>query len=401
MTELKDDLDRALRSVTFGEAPVERAIRGGRRLRNRRRLTVLASAVAIVAVAAGYPALTRNAASPPPVTGHTPSPSHTAVPHRDPAITSRPGTDVANSGVIARGTIGGAQWSVAISSGFSAHDQACYTGFVGTGSGPAARSAGQVVSTCATDLASLVAYAPHDPAGIVGSTGNASGSTTTYDAALGAVAPDVAYLLLRFTDGQELKLIPVTYRSHRYVAWLAPASMTVASLTAHLGGPHADNGQTMTAVPYDPPDALAVFGLWLKPGQAPPPMASGVIGGGTDHGRVWSESAYEGPWGTCIDSGSGDLDCVPLARLATTMLLGGWGGAAAGPVFGAAEPGVARLVIGLSDGTSADVTPIALGNERLFAFWVGKGVSPTGWTAFDAKGHMIAAERRLNSTLPG
>ncbi len=117
MTELKDDLDRALRSVTFGEAPVQRAIRGGRRLRNRRRLTVLASFVAIVAVAAGYPALTRNAASPPPVTGRTPSPSHTAAPPRDPAITSRPGTDVANSGVIARGTIGGAQWSVAISSG--------------------------------------------------------------------------------------------------------------------------------------------------------------------------------------------------------------------------------------------------------------------------------------------
>ena len=42
MTELKDDLDRALRSVTFGEAPVERMIRDGRRLRNRRRLTVLA-----------------------------------------------------------------------------------------------------------------------------------------------------------------------------------------------------------------------------------------------------------------------------------------------------------------------------------------------------------------------
>ena len=71
MTELKDDLDRALRSVTFGEAPVERAIRDGRRLRNRRRLTVLAGAVAIVAVAAGYPALTRNAATAPPATGRT------------------------------------------------------------------------------------------------------------------------------------------------------------------------------------------------------------------------------------------------------------------------------------------------------------------------------------------
>jgi hypothetical protein len=389
MTELKDDLDRALRSVTFGEAPVERAIRGGRRLRDRRRLTVLASFVAIVAVAAGYPALTRNAASPPPVTGQTPSPSHTAAPPRDPAITSRPGTDVANSGVIGRGTIGGAQWSVAISSGFSAHDQACYTGFVGTGTGPAARSAGQVVSTCAPDLASLVAYAPYDPAGIVGATGNASGSTTTYDAALGAVAPDVTYLVLRFTDGQELKLIPVTYRSHRYVAWLAPASMSVASLSAHLGSPHADSGQIMTAVPFDAPHGLPVFGLWLKSSQAVPPRADGVIGGGTQGGRVWAETAYEGPWGTCFSYMPGDLECVPLARLGTTQVLGGWGGTDASPAFGSAAPGVAEVVIALSDGTAVGVTPIALGNEGLFAFWVAKGVKPTGWSTFDAKGHRI------------
>ena len=40
---------------------------------------------------------------------------------------------------------------------------------------------------------------------------------------LGAVAPDVAYFVLAFTDGQQLKLIPVTVRGHRYVAWVAPA----------------------------------------------------------------------------------------------------------------------------------------------------------------------------------
>ena len=84
MTELKDDLDRALRSVTFGEAPVQRALRDGRRLRNRRRLTA-AAAAAIVVAAAGYPALTRNAATAPPVTGGTQNP----VAHRGAA--PRPG----------------------------------------------------------------------------------------------------------------------------------------------------------------------------------------------------------------------------------------------------------------------------------------------------------------------
>ena len=37
------------------------------------------------------------------------------------------------------------------------------------------------------------------------------------------------------------------------------------------------------------------------------------------------------------------------------------------------------------------MTPVAVGNERLFAFWAGKGVSPTGWTAYDAKGHKIGS----------
>ncbi len=59
------------------------------------------------------------------------------------------------------------------------------------------------------------------------------------------------------------------------------------------------------------------------------------------------------------------------------------------PAFGSAAPGVAELVITLSDGTAVGVTPIALGNERLFAFWVAKGVKPTGWSAFDATGHRI------------
>lgn len=85
---------------------------------------------------------------------------------------------------------------------------------------------------------------------------------------LGAVAPDVTYFVLAFTDGQQLKLIPVTVQGRRYVAWVAPASMTVASLAAHLGSPNFDSGQIATAIPFDPPGRAPSFGRWLKPGQA-------------------------------------------------------------------------------------------------------------------------------------
>jgi hypothetical protein len=391
MTELKDDLDRALRSVTFGSAPVERAMRDGQRLRNRRRLTVLAAAVAIVSVAAGYPALSRDAATPSPVTSHTatPSPSPTTSVSHDLVITSRMPTDVANSGVVARGTIGDAQWSVAISTGYTVGDQACWTAFAGLPGTRLAATAGQVTSMCAPNLQELVSVTGQpNPASISAATGNASGSASMYAAALGAVASDVTYLVLDFTDGQQLKLIPVTYQGNRYVAWLAPASMTVARLTAHLGSAHVDSGQTATAVPFEN-GGDPVFGLWLKPGQAVPPTASGVIGGGTHNGHVWAETAYEGPWGTCFTYIPGDLECMPLARLGTTKVLGGWGGTSAQPVFGSVAPGAHEVFVALSDGTVVGVTPIAIGNERLFAFWAGQGVSPTGWTAYDANGHKI------------
>jgi hypothetical protein len=395
MSELKDDLDRALRSVTFGAAPVDRAMRDGHRLRNRRRLTALAGAVAIVAVAAGYPALTRNAASTrPPATGRTqtPSPSHTASPHRDPVITNRLPTDVAHTGVIARGTIGGAQWSVAISGGGAFSDQACFSAFAGSGTGPAARSAGQLLSSCAQDPQTLVSYLAGEPAGLTAGTGTEAGGTTTYEAALGAVAPNVTYLTLDFTDGQQLKLIPVSYLGHRYVAWVAPTSMTVARLTAALGTAHAASGQTETAIPYDAPGGLPVFTLWFKPGQSLPPRASGVIAGGTEGGRVWSVTADEGPWGTCLATSAGDSQCLPQARLGTTEIIatGSWGGDVSSMLTtGSAAPGVKHVVITLSSHKTVVLTPVTVGNERLFAFRYGKGVSPVRWDAFDASGHDI------------
>jgi hypothetical protein len=393
MTELKDDLDRALRSVTFGEAPVQRAMRDGRRLRNRRRLTAAAGAVAIVAVAAGYPALTRNAATPLPATSRTasPTPSHTAS-GPDPVIKDGPPPAGAAKGMIAQGTVGGAHWSVVISNIKGQPDEVCNIAYLGSGSSVLrAQPADQVTSMCATNMETLISDPAPDPAGITGGTGSVSGSTTTYETGLGEVAPDVTYLSLDFTDGQQLKLIPVTYQGHRYVAWLAPTSMTVARLTAHLGSAHADSGQIWTAIPYNTPVGVPLFGLWLKPGQSVPPRASGVIGGGTHDGQVWSESAYAGPWGTCFSATPGDMYCLRLAGLGTTEMLGGWGGNPVSPAFGSAAPDVARLRITLSNGTAVQVTPVAIGNERLFAFWAGKGVSPTGWTAYDAKGHKIGS----------
>ena len=394
MTELRDDLDQALRSVPVGEAPVRRAMRDGRRLRTRRRVAVLAGALAVAAVAAVAPSLARDAAPALPATNHTvtPGPSPTGTPHRDPAVTDQPPAVGAAAGTVAQGTIGGLRWAAVLSpSELNPQGQAdiCFTAFTAlAATGPASQPTAQLTQDCAAP-GDLVSYTGSNPAGFTGSicsTGPGGGAAE--QVMLGAVAPDVAYLILTFSDGQQLKLIPVTSQGRRYVAWVAPASMNIESLTAHLGGPNFDNGQTMTAVPFEPSDGEGpVFGLWLKPGQAVPPHAAGVIGHGMGDGSPWSVSVYEGPWGTCIVTTPGGIYCLQLDHTATAVL-GGWGGDPPGPAFGSAAPGVASVRVSLSNGKSVQVKPVTVGDGRLFAFWVGAGVSPIGWTTYDAAGRV-------------
>jgi hypothetical protein len=398
MTELRDDLDQALRSVPTGEAPVGRAMRDGRRLRNRRRLAVLASALAVAAVAAVSPSLARGTAAPAlPAASHPPAllPSVTRTPPADPVVTNQPPDPGAASGTVAQGLIGGHRWAVVLAgwSGPASQGQAyaCYTAYVaraagGQASGPDAH----IYQDCASAADGLVVVPGTDPAGLAANLTSMGPDGTTEQVVLGAVAADVDYFALTFADGQQLKLIPVSWHGKRYVAWIASADMTIAGLTAHLGGPNFDNGQLTTAVPFQSDGEAPQFGLWLAPGQAGPPWASGVIGYGTPGGPTWSASAYEGPWGTCFLPELGRASCVWRTRLADTELLG-VGGNPPAAAFGSAAPGVAYLRVSLSNGTTVQVTPVSVGNERLFALWPGIGVTATEWTAYDAAGRVLNA----------
>ena len=81
---------------------------------------------------------------------------------------------------------------------------------------------------------------------------------------------------------------------------------------------------------------------------------------------------------------------MPIKQLKTTAVLGGWGGNPPEPAaFGSAAPGVALVRVTLSDGKTASARPVGVGNEDLFAFAIGKGVTPTGWTAYDVSGHQV------------
>jgi hypothetical protein len=209
----------------------------------------------------------------------------------------------------------------------------------------------------------------------------------TTETTVGEATQDVAYFIVNFTDGQQLKLLPVTVGGHRYIAWMAPLSMAIQYVVAHLGGPYVDDGQIAVATPFEQPGQPPVFGLW-QDGQGGPATDVKVIGHGTTGGHAWKVTAYTGPWGTCFVTDPDGSECVP-ADLYTTAILG-WG--TVSPVergFGSAAPGVAALRVTLSDGKTVTARPVIVGNEDLFAFPTGNGVSPTAWAAYNASGRQV------------
>jgi hypothetical protein len=388
VNDLREDMDRALRAVTFGEAPVERAKQSGRRIRTRRRVALLAGALAVAAVAAGYPALARNSAAPPaPATG-TKSPAPHGRPYGgDPVITdSGPGGTVqaagglaSSSGAIAKGTMGGVPWQVTVRGPGAANPvpaDSCFKVSLTT--------AGDLGGSCA-DFPVLKAGLPDSGEPVMFT--DISDSVT--EATIGEAASVVTYVIVNFTDGQHLKLIPVTAHGHRYVAWVAPVSMTIGSVVAHLGGPYSDSGQTATAIPFDQPGQLPVFGAWQQPGQRVPARASGVVGGGLLGGHaIWSAIAYVGPWGSCVVVNGPGFVCIPFGPASTMTIVGPLSGSVPGlrVIIGSAPAGVAKVRVALSGGKTVTARPVAVGNARLFAVAVPANAGPARWTSYDAAG---------------
>ena len=238
MSELREILDEAMRAVIPGEPPVDAAMRRGKAIRRRRRVTAVASAVAVAVIAAvGYPAVThwRALPAPPPVT-HT----HHVV------VTDIPPGKGAAPGLVASGVIGKRSWQVLVSKpgpiGTAQNQQCVYTKGSAFTTGATAGS-----GTASRELDCGPALTPGtDPVTFAG------GSAGPNQAQIGAVTADVRDVVVQLDDGQELRLIPVRVYGIRLVAFATPLA-TVASATAYL-----DNGPYLTAVPADLPAGHAI-----------------------------------------------------------------------------------------------------------------------------------------------
>lgn len=369
MSDLRTELDAALRTVVPGEAPVEAAMRRGRRLRLRRRAAAVAGVVAVaVFVTVGYPALTRQSA---PV-----SPEQ----HQRIAVTDEPAGPGSPPGAVAHGKVGGASWEVDVDNpnvtgssgqGNTALPQ-CYSarGSI-RGADGTVYSSGLSVSGCG-----LTYPTGGTPVVFTGT------ESATNGVAIGAVAPDVTYLTLRLADGQELKLIPVTAYGARLVAYVVPLSTPVVGAKAVLA-----NGQYLAAVPFNQPGKTASFGLWALPGEHVPPTDSVVLTMGTTP-DIWSQkvTAYEGPWGTCWVIGRADPSCVPAGGLKDTSIIGHSSDGLA--MWGSAADNIGRILVTL--GASVLEVPRAqVGDEQLWAFTLAKGQKAVSLKGYDSFGKLI------------
>jgi hypothetical protein len=331
----------------------------------------------------------RSAAAPPaPLTGHptqapSPRPSDMAVSaYPAPATTRAPDGLASKTGEIAAGSVGDMNWRISVVPPGQKNPvpaDSCYTITIVAGS--------DVQGPC-YDLPPSLGRGLSEARPAAFTEFLNDGVTVT---TVGEAAADVTYFIVTFTDGQQLKLLPVTVGGHRYIAWMAPLSLAIDSVVAHLGGPYSDSGLTATAVPFEQPGGPPVFGLWQGAGEAAPPRDAQVIGAGAADGHAWKVTAYEGPWGTCFVTDPAGSQCVQSAKLDTTAILG-WGDAS--PVergFGSAAPGVAAVRITLSNGKTVTAHPVGVGNQDLFAFPTGRGVTPAGWTAYDAAGRKVGS----------
>ena len=381
--DLHGQLEAAFEAITPRPAPVDGAVRRGRAIKVRRRVAVAAGAAAAVAIGVfAVPSLLHQTASPAPVSPAKVKPYTVTV--QAPGPHSAPG-------LIASGTIDGKRWQ------FTAAKPGTGTpepgGQIFTTSGPAfgGASAFALPSALAVNSAHPVSF---DIGGLVLTRG-------PVQVQYGAVRADVTYVAVRLGNGTVLILHPVAVYGVRAVAFAVPVGAGVVDATAY-----SRHGEIAAAFPFNAPSGVAVFGVWLTPGQYGLARASGRIGSGTVNGRAWSVTAYLGPWGICYQvpaTGLTGAYCVPttsdLDRNSGTLNSGtlSMPGDGLTVAAGHAPASAAWVIVNQPDGTTTKVWPVTVGGQKLFAFQLPTGPAcpgpgcPNGlsWTAYDSSGHVV------------
>jgi hypothetical protein len=367
--DLHEQLEAAFEAITPRPAPVDGAVRRGRAIRVRRRVAVAAGAAAVVAIGVfAVPSLLHQTASPAPVSPAKPYTVTVQAPGPHPA-----------PGLIASGTIDGQRWQLTAAkpgTGAPGPAQQIFTAAGPAFGGHAGSHPGARLATLAVDSADPVSFSTFPLALTWG----------PVQVHYGAVRADVTYVAVRLDNGAVLILHPVAVYGVRAVAFAVPVGAGVVDVTAY-----SRNGEIAAAIPFNAPNGVAAFGVWLTPGQHGLARASGRIGSGTANGRAWSVTAYLGPWGICIRAPATGLAWAfcpsPISDLdsGTTSI----SGVSLVVVVGRAPASAAWVIVNQPDGLTTKVWPATVGGQKLFAFQLLIGPNPLRWTAYDNSGHVV------------
>lgn len=257
--EVRDRLGAALSSISPRSAPFDAAVRQGRSIKARRRVSLVAGlAAAAVAVVAVPTWLSQ----------------HIGGPARPPAVTvSSPGPG-SPPGLVASGTVGGSRWHLIVLKPDGKTQ--CY--LAGSAQGD--------------EVCSEISQHPTEPASFSMVNRSGNGLQVTF----GPVRQDVTRVDVRLGDGQLLRLHPVLQYGVRYVAYATVPHQYISSATAYTG-----DRILASAVPLNLP-GLTLFSVWLRPGHAALTRATYLLGTGSAGGTAWSMQEYVGPWGVCFVS---------------------------------------------------------------------------------------------------
>jgi hypothetical protein len=347
--DLGGRLDQAFQAITPRPAPVDQAVRQGRVIRVRRRLVAVAG-LAVVAAGIAVPVLLDHPASPPVLNQP-----------RYPAVTVHPAGPHSPAGLIASGTAAGQPWRITEEKPGAGRGGPC---FLAAGS----RDCGPVSPAGRSDPVEFV------------STSNGS-----IDAQYGAVSAAVSYVTVRLADGTRLTLHPVSVYGTRYVAYAAPLDVPASRVTAYSA-----RGELASAIPFSTPGEGATIVTWLRPGQTGLARATHLVGSGRAGGRLWSVTAYVGPWGKCLVDSGGGGGCSAVSSPQGTSVMGSIRGSPE-VVYGTASADVQHLVITLAGGGSLRVRASAAGDQKFFAFALGHGQHAVRWHAYDAARHLVGS----------
>jgi hypothetical protein len=371
VSELREGIDQALRTVIPGEPPVGKVLRRGKAIRVRRRLTALASVAAVALLAGfGYPALSTHHAAPAPgpaARKSAPAPA----PRKPVTITDVPPGPQASSSLIAVGTVSGADWKIAagVLGANTPPGQQCFAAY------------GRAFEAGSTPLCD--ALAEPDALTPVEFTEFVQGPGPNA-VVIGRVAGDVQYVTVTLADSITLKLIPVAVSGTRYVAFPIPRALAIDSASAHLR-----DGDYLTAVPFMAPDRLPNFGMWLQPGQRGQAPATKLIASAPPGSQAWAFFVAVGPWGICeYSSPNMSIGCLGTQGPLGTAVQGFMG--APRVYWGSASLAVSYVRLTLTDGKTVRLNVVRVGNEKYFAFVLGNGQVLRQWTAYDAAGRQVA-----------